>query len=201
MRSARAERVELGERIERSGEFDGTELLLGIQVDGRLAGEVQARQPRMGLPPGVFEIGIDLFDAADRGHGVGSAALTQLVTRLFGDEGAHRVQLTTDVENEAMRAVSTRLGFRFEGVMRSFMPSADGPRDYAIYAMTEARLRRSEGHMDLNKLTIKSQAALEGAHAPGRRRATTRRSSRSTCCSRSSPTPRASSTRCCTRSA
>ena len=44
-----AERIELGERIERSGEFDGTELLLGIQVDGRLAGEVQARQPRMGL--------------------------------------------------------------------------------------------------------------------------------------------------------
>lgn len=131
-----AERIELGERIERSGEFDGTELLLGIQVDGRLAGEVQARQPRMGLPPGVFEIGIDLFDVADRGHGVGSAALTQLVIRLFGDEGAHRVQLTTDVENEPMRAVSTRLGFRFEGVMRNFMPSADGPRDYAIYAMT-----------------------------------------------------------------
>jgi RimJ/RimL family protein N-acetyltransferase len=131
-----AERIELGERIERSGEFDGTELLLGIQVDGRLAGEVQARQPRMGLPPGVFEIGIDLFDAADRGHGVGSAALMQLVTRLFGEEGAHRVQLTTDVENEAMRKVSTRLGFRFEGVMRNFMPSADGPRDYAIYAIS-----------------------------------------------------------------
>ena len=144
-----AERAELGERIERSGEFDGTELLLGIQVDGRLAGEVQARQPRMGLPPGVFEIGIDLFDVADRGHGVGGEALTQLVTRLFGDEGAHRVQLTTDVDNEAMRAVSARLGFRFEGVMRSFMPSADGPRDYAIYAMTkddfdEARERGSQ---------------------------------------------------------
>ena len=43
-----AERVELGERIERSGEFDGTELLLGIEVDGRLVGEMQARQPRMG---------------------------------------------------------------------------------------------------------------------------------------------------------
>ena len=33
--------------------------------------------------------------------------------------------------------MSTRLGFRFEGVMRNFMPSADGPRDYAIYAMTK----------------------------------------------------------------
>jgi RimJ/RimL family protein N-acetyltransferase len=132
-----AERVELGERIERSGEFDGTELLLGIQVDGRLAGEVQARQPRMGLPPGVFELGIDLFEEADRGRGLGRTALIQLLTRLFEHEGAHRVQLTTDVDNKAMRVVSERLGFRLEGVMRSFMPSVDGPHDYAMYAITK----------------------------------------------------------------
>lgn len=130
-----AERVELSERIDRSGEFDGTELLLGIQVDGRLAGEVQARQPRMGLPPGVFELGIDLFDEADRGRGLGRTALIQLLTRLFEHEGAHRVQITTDVDNAAMRALSERLGFRSEGVMRSFMPSDDGPRDYAMYAI------------------------------------------------------------------
>lgn len=138
-----AERSELGERIDRSGEFDGTELLLGIQVDGRLAGEVQARQPRMGLPPGVFELGIDLFDEADRGHGLGHAALIQLLARLFEQEGAHRVQLTTDLDNAAMRGVSERLGFRFEGVMRSFMPSVDGPRDYAIYAITKAEWEES----------------------------------------------------------
>ena len=131
-----AELAELRERISRSGEFDGTEILLGIQVDGRLAGEVQARQPRMGLPPGVFELGIDLFDEADRGHGMGVIALSLLLKRLFEDEGAHRVQLTTDVDNAAMRRTSDRLGFVFEGVMRSFMPSVDGPRDYAIYAIT-----------------------------------------------------------------
>jgi len=136
-----AELTELGERIERSGEFDGTELLLGIQVDGRLAGEVQARQPRMGLPPGVFELGIDLFDPADRGHGLGRAALIQLLTRLFEHEGAHRVQITTDLDNTAMRSVAERLGFRFEGVMRSFMPSVDGPRDYAMYAITKDDLQ------------------------------------------------------------
>ncbi len=131
-----AERTELAERIDRSGEFDGTELLLGIQVDGRLAGEVQARQPRMGLPPGVFELGIDLFDETDRRRGYGRAALIQLLTRLFEFEGAHRVQITTDLENAAMRGLSERLGLRFEGVMRSFMPSEDGPRDYAMYAIT-----------------------------------------------------------------
>jgi RimJ/RimL family protein N-acetyltransferase len=131
-----AERAELVERVERSGAFDGTELLLGIQVDGRLAGEVQARQPRMGLPPGVFELGIDLFDPADRGRGFGRSALTQLLKRLFEQEGAHRVQLTTDVDNAAMRMLSERLGFVFEGVLRNFMPSTDGPQDYAMYAMT-----------------------------------------------------------------
>ena len=110
--------------------------MLGIHVDGRLAGEVQARQPRMGLPPGVFELGIDLFDPADRGQGIGRVVLMQLLTRLFEQEGAHRVQLTTDLDNAAMRALSDRLGFGFEGVMRRFMPSADGPRDYAMYAMT-----------------------------------------------------------------
>ena len=131
-----AERAELRERIERSGEFDGTELLLGIQIDGRLAGEMQARQPRMGLPPGVFELGVDLWDPADRGHGIGATALTLLLARLFEHEGAHRVQITTDVDNVAMRRLAERLGFAFEGVMRSFMPSLDGPRDYALYAIT-----------------------------------------------------------------
>lgn len=131
-----AEREELRERIERSGEFDGAELLLGIHVDGKLAGEVQARQPRMGLPPGVFEIGIDVFDPAQRGKGIGTQALGLLLTRLFEREGAHRVQATTDLDNAGMRALSERCGLGLEGVMRSFMPSTDGPRDYAMYAIT-----------------------------------------------------------------
>lgn len=131
-----AEREELRERIERSGEFDGVELLLGIHLDGKLVGEVQARQPRMGLPPGVFEIGIDVFDPAKRGKGIGTQALRLLLTRLFERESAHRVQATTDVDNTAMRALSDRCGLGFEGVMRSFMPSIDGPKDYAMYAIT-----------------------------------------------------------------
>lgn len=131
-----AERRELRERIERSGEFDGTELMLGISVEGRLAGEVQARQPRMGLPPGVFELGIDLFDEADRKRGLGTAALSLLLARLFEQEGAHRVQVTTDVDNVAMRRLSERAGFTLEGVMRGFMPTAAAPRDYAMYGIT-----------------------------------------------------------------
>jgi RimJ/RimL family protein N-acetyltransferase len=130
-----AERVR--ERIRRSGSFsDGVEVL-AIEAEGRLVGEVQARQPINGLPPGVFELGIELFEQGDRGRGLGADAIASITRHLFADEGAHRVQLTTDVENAAMRRVAERLGFRFEGVMRSFMPGPGGPRDHAMYAITK----------------------------------------------------------------
>lgn len=130
-----AERVR--ERIRRSGGFTDGVVIFAIEAEGRLVGEVQARQPVNGLPPGVFELGIELFDDGDRGRGLGADALVALTRHLFVDEGAHRVQLTTDVDNPAMRRVAERLGFTFEGVLRSFMPSPDGPRDYAMYAITK----------------------------------------------------------------
>jgi RimJ/RimL family protein N-acetyltransferase len=126
----------LRERVANSGRVNHGELLLGIVADGRLAGEIQARQPEMGLPPGVFEIGIEIFDPEKRGSGIGRRALAQFVAMLFEQERAHRVQLTTDVDNVAMRRVAEALGFGFEGTLRGFMPSKDGPRDYRMYAIT-----------------------------------------------------------------
>jgi RimJ/RimL family protein N-acetyltransferase len=129
-------RQKLRERIAVSGRFANGELLLGIVADGELAGEIQARQPEMGLPPGVFEIGIEVYDPAARGKGIGRVALAQFLAHLFEEEHAHRIQLTTDIDNVAMRRVAERLGFRLEGTLRSFMPSKDGPRDYLMYAIT-----------------------------------------------------------------
>jgi len=111
-----------------------------IEAEGRLIGEVSARQPIHGLPPGVFELGIELFESGDRGRGLGADAIVAITKHLFDDEVAHRVQLSTDVENAAMRRVAERLGFRFEGVLRSFMPEPDGPHDYAMYAITRTDL-------------------------------------------------------------
>jgi RimJ/RimL family protein N-acetyltransferase len=128
-------RENLRGRIDSSGTMTERELLLGIEVDGSLVGDVQAR--REGGPKGVFEIGITIFQAADRGKGVGRDAVAALVGHLFDAEGAHRVQLTTDVENGAMRAVVERLGFGFEGVLRGFWPQPDGFQDYAMYAITK----------------------------------------------------------------
>jgi RimJ/RimL family protein N-acetyltransferase len=140
-----AARRKLRDRVAASGRLAQGELLLGIVLDGRLAGEIQARQPEMGLPPGVFEIGIEVHDPSARGGGIGRRALALFLEHLFVEERAHRVQLTTDVDNAAMRRVAERLGFRLEGTLRSFMPSSDGPRDYLMYAMTKGDFEEARG--------------------------------------------------------
>jgi len=131
------QRALLYERVAHSGDFHLGEYLLAIEVEGRLVGEIQARSAPHAMPPGVFELGVALFDETDRGRGIGTKAVGLMTQRLFADGEAHRVQATTDVDNAAMRGSLERLGFRMEGVLRGFMPSKDGPRDYAMYALTE----------------------------------------------------------------
>lgn len=124
-------------RLQRSGRLVRGWLDLAITARGRLVGEIQFRQhPAQALPPGVAELGIGLYDAADRGHGYGSAAVALLTRWLFERGVCARVQASTAVENLAMRRVLERLGFTFEGVMRSFMPGPSGREDFALYAMT-----------------------------------------------------------------
>jgi RimJ/RimL family protein N-acetyltransferase len=130
-------RRERRERLERSGGRNHWEVLFAIESEGRLVGDVQGRCSEHAMPPGVWELGIELWDEADRGRGLGSEAVALLCTYLFDEEAAIRVQATTDVENGGMRGALERLGFGHEGILRGFMPSPDGPpRDYAMYGMT-----------------------------------------------------------------
>ena len=125
------------ERLERSGQRNGWEIMLAVEAGGRLVGDVQGRSPRFAIPPGVWELGIELWDAADRGRGIGRETVALLSSYLFDSEGAIRVQATTDVDNVSMRRVLEVLGFDFEGVLHGFMPDAAGPaRDYAMYGVT-----------------------------------------------------------------
>lgn len=129
----------LKRRIERSGRFVDGWLDLGIEVDGRLVGDIGARQPSSALPPGVFEIGISLFSDSDRGRGYGREAVSVLTQYLFDDLGAGRVQASTELGNVPMRRVLEQLGYTYEGTLRAFMPGTDGTRDdYAMYAVTRA---------------------------------------------------------------
>ena len=125
-------------RLERSGTRAAWEVLLAIEVDDHLVGDAQARCSDQAMPPGVWEIGIELYEPEDRGRGIGREAVALLTSHLFSEQGAHRIQATTDLDNPGMRRVLEALGFANEGTLRSFMPAAEGPpRDYAIYAMTK----------------------------------------------------------------
>ena len=149
-------------QIERSGRLSDGFLKLAIDVDGRLVGEIDARCPPNALPPGVFEVGIELYADEDRGRGYGTEAVRQLVDRLFAREGAERVQASTAAGNTAMRRVLEKLGFVYEGTLRGFMPSGGGRDDYVLYAVTRA---------DWATPTPASAASRRGAPAgPSRRR-------------------------------
>jgi RimJ/RimL family protein N-acetyltransferase len=123
-------------RIQRSGRLVGGRLELAIEAEGRLVGDVDARSPASAFPPGVYEIGVTLFDRRDRGRGYGLEAARLLVDHLFDAEEAARVQATTAAWNEPMRAILARLGFREEGLLRSFFPTAEGRDDYVMYGIT-----------------------------------------------------------------
>lgn len=129
-----------------SGRIVGGRIDLAIEVDGRLIGDVQARSsPAQMLPEGVFEVGIGIWDPADRSRGYGRAAVGLFTDWLFREAGAERVQAGTAETNVAMRRVFENLGFSFEGIMRSYGPLRGRAReDFALYAVTRRdRPRRS----------------------------------------------------------
>lgn len=138
-RSSRTREV-LRRRIETSGRVHNGWLEFAIETsDGHLVGDVQARRPPRSLPPGVWELGIELYGTASRGQGIGTEAVALITDYLFETEEAGRVQASTDLANAPMRAVLRKLGFVEEGVLRGFMPGPtdDEPRhDYVMLGVT-----------------------------------------------------------------
>ncbi len=129
-------REKLLKRIERKPtlEHDGF-LGLVIEHERTPIGEIQARAPKHGMPPGGCEIGITLFPES-RGLGLGREAVALFTNHLL-DAGYYRVQATTATGNAAMRRVLERVGYAFEGIVRDYAPTADGGReDYAMYSFT-----------------------------------------------------------------
>lgn len=122
-------------RVERPPALADDGLLsLVVEHEGRLVGDIQARAPKHGMPPGGCEIGISLFPEA-RGRQIGRDAVA-LFTDCLLETGVHRVQATTAADNTAMRRVLEHVGYTFEGILRDYGPTARGGReDYAMYAL------------------------------------------------------------------
>jgi RimJ/RimL family protein N-acetyltransferase len=126
--------ADLRKRAAVSGELTERGLLLAIDVKGRAVGEVSAY--RVGMPDGVYGLGLTVWDEADRGRGIGTEAVAVLARHVFDELGARRLEAGTNVDNTPMIAVLDRLGFVREGVLRRYFPSAAGGIDCAVYALT-----------------------------------------------------------------
>ena len=117
-------------RLERSGHLAAGRLDLAIDSGGVLAGRIQTYvPPGRPLPPGTFEVGIDLRENA-RGKGYGREALALLTDWLFEQASAEAVEAATDPANAAMRSVFRRVGWRPAGSV------ADFGRDWVMYRIT-----------------------------------------------------------------
>jgi ribosomal-protein-alanine N-acetyltransferase len=134
----------LRRRLALSGVMTRFELLLAIEGDGRLVGEIQARRAEGLTPGGVFDLGLEVYEPADRGKGYGTDATVLLTAHLFENVEAHRIQAWTAFENGAMRRVLEKAGFTFEGVLRGFRWAPDGLQDFAMYGMTRDDREKSE---------------------------------------------------------
>lgn len=132
--------------LRQSGSLDEGDLLyLAIDAEGTLAGEVDARRRSTGLPSGVFELGIELYEQERHGRGLGTEALRLLITYLFEQEGAERLEVRTSIDNAAMCRVLEKLGFVREGVLRAFAPGERGRSDYGMFALLRAHWSARDG--------------------------------------------------------
>jgi [ribosomal protein S5]-alanine N-acetyltransferase len=79
--------------------------------------------------------------AAARGRGVATRGLRLLCAFAFDQLGVERIELWIQPENEPSRRLAERVGFRREGLLRSFMPVQGVRRDMLMYSLLPGELR------------------------------------------------------------
>jgi len=126
----RPEEASFKARLLRSGRMLDGWLDLAIDLGGVPIGRIQTFVPRgRALPPGTFDVGIDLREDA-RGRGYGREALALFTNWLFEHAGAEVVEAPTDPANVAMRTVFDRVGWQQAG------PLHELGREWVVYRIT-----------------------------------------------------------------
>lgn len=117
--------------IERSVAEDELNLAITDAATGAVLGAVG-----VGLndDPAIAEIGYWLAPEA-RGRGIATRALRLLSSWSLHELGIARLQLTTDVENDASQRVADRGGFRREGILRAWMDRRGERRDAVMFSL------------------------------------------------------------------
>lgn len=131
-RSARLPFGQLRRGLDRAGR-NGLALPLVVDVDGRIAGQVQL----FDVLWGARRSGLAGYWLAQEATGQGFAtwALAALVDHALLDVGLHRVEVSIRPENTPSLRVVERLGLPEEGRLRGFMHVEGGWRDHRSFAV------------------------------------------------------------------
>jgi RimJ/RimL family protein N-acetyltransferase len=117
-------------RLQRSGHLEDGWLDLAIDLDGVSIGRIQTFvPPARALPPGTFDVGIDLRENA-RNKGYGREALALFTDWLFEHAAAEAVEASTDPANVTMRTVFQKVGWRPAGSLTEL------GREWVMYRIT-----------------------------------------------------------------
>ena len=131
-RSGRLSFGQLRRGLDQAGR-DGLALPLVIDVDGRIAGQVQLFDVLWGARRSG-SAGYWLAQEAT-GQGFATWALAALVDHALLDVGLHRVEVSIRPENAASLRVVERLGMPEEGRLRGYMHVEGGWRDHRSFAV------------------------------------------------------------------
>ena len=116
----------------------GTTLPWLVWVDDRLAGQLTVSNILYGSANGAT-LGY-WIDQALAGRGIIPMCVALATDHCLGQMGLHRMEIAIRPENSKSLRVVEKLGFRPEGVRRSFLHINGEWRDHAIFALTEAEM-------------------------------------------------------------
>lgn len=112
----------------------GRQFHANLRYHGEVVGAIGLRIDRNNLR---CELGYWIA-AGFEGRGVVTRGVRALTTAAFRELGLNRVEIRAGTENVRSRAVPERLGFAFEGVLRSNEKVGERFLDHAVYAMLAA---------------------------------------------------------------
>jgi ribosomal-protein-serine acetyltransferase len=115
-----------------AAEREGHGVRRAIVIDGAIVGDVGLDVDRDNDAGGIGY----WLDRDHRGRGLVGVAVRALVRHGFTSLALRRIEIRTDVQNRASRAVAERLGFHLEGVLReSYRVAAERYSDDAVYSL------------------------------------------------------------------
>ena len=121
----------------------GTELTLGIFLEGRYVGNIGMYDIKKTNNSAV--IGYWLAEA-DQGRGIMTDSVRAIVAHGFMTMGHNRISIHCAVDNVKSRAVATRLGFDFEGVAKDGECINGIYVDSAMYAIVKREWENRTNH-------------------------------------------------------